>query len=102
MLKKASKLNFLLYFVFSLSLIFTSCEKKRVEEENPRPTPVAPTPAPQPSNPSECVTKASADNGQEIAGQYIIKYKASNDASVNSDVPSCARRAKIASTIWRK
>src|SRR5437868_2983749 len=101
MLKKASKLNFLFYFVFALSLVFTSCEKKRAEEESPRPTPAQPTPTTEPTNPSECVTKASADNGQEIAGQYIIKYKPTNDASVASEIPNCAKRARVVAKAWR-
>lgn len=62
-------------------MFFTSCSPKDKEAQ---PAPVPEKPAPQPSNPGECITQAAADNGQAIAGKYIVEQKAGEEISVNS------------------
>jgi subtilisin family serine protease len=75
----------------------TSCQKK--QNEAPQPTTAAP--APTPTNPSECITKASANNGQEIQGQYIIKYKAMSTMATNS-MPAFIKKAGISEKLFAK
>ena len=73
----------LLYSIFSLSVFLTSCQ---LQEETEQPEPIEqPGIEPQPENPSECITKASSDNGTIIPGQYVVKYKSENEGfSVSS------------------
>jgi subtilisin family serine protease len=77
-----SKMTWAFYCLFSFTFLFSSCQH---EEEYEQPQPIAEQPAPQPERPDECITKPSADNGNVIEGQYVVKYHDDNQQiGVNS------------------